>query len=321
MQQPRGGASIDRANALFQAAMGLSAGRSDPTRPYRDMRLAVGAVENGAFSERLSLATGAPDLCFAVARGEVDVAAINPSPFLTMAVRGTGPFPAPLPLRALAVLPSWDRMGFAVAEKTGLTSIAEIAARKYPLRLSIRLNPMHASRFAIDEVIKAAGFTLDDLASWGGQIQYVSTPSDEGRLQGMANGTLDAVFDEGIKGWGPIAVSQGMRLLTLDEPTIQHLEAIGWPVGPLTSQHVPGLPGTIQTASFSGWPILSREDLPDTVAYELCAGLDAGRGRVHWDVDGGARLEDFCGLTEAAPLGVPLHPGAERYYREHGCLA
>jgi uncharacterized protein len=127
-------------------------------------------------------------------------------------------------------------------------------------------------------------------------------------------------MDEGIKGWGAYALNQGMRLLTLDQSTIDHLEGIGWSVGPLTATHVPGLPETIQAASFSGWPILSRADLPEEVAYQFCAGLDAARERIHWDMPGPVALRDLCGITDEAPLGVPLHPGAERYYREKGCL-
>ena len=184
-QPPRGGASVARADALAQIALGLSQDRSDPTRPYRDVRISVGAVNDAAFQSALSFGTGSPDLAFAVARGELDVAAINPSAFLTMAYRGTGPFQEPLPLRALAVMPSWDRMAFAVAEKTGIESIADIRDRKYPLKASVRGSLAHATRFLIDEVFGAFGFSLRDVESWGGRFQYVDTPSAQDRLDGI----------------------------------------------------------------------------------------------------------------------------------------
>src|SRR5438067_4581664 len=47
-----------------------------------------------------------------VARGEVDIAILNPSAILTAAYRGTGPFSEPYPLRAVTVIPSLDWMGF-----------------------------------------------------------------------------------------------------------------------------------------------------------------------------------------------------------------
>src|SRR4029453_1724970 len=125
-QPPRGGASVARAAARTEIALGLSHDPSDPARPYLDVRIAIGAVNDGSFASALSFGTGSPDLAFAVARGDLDVAAINPSAYLTMAHRGTGPFKEPLPVRALGVMPSWDRMTFAVAQKTGIESVADM---------------------------------------------------------------------------------------------------------------------------------------------------------------------------------------------------
>src|SRR5688500_16243199 len=140
MMPPRGGASLTRAHALMQIASRLSTDRSDPARLHRDFRITLGQVQNGTFHDGVSFATGSPDLLFAVARGDVDVAAINPSAYAAMAVRGTGLFPSPLPVRTVAVMPSWDRMGFAVSERSGLQSLTDIKERKYPLRVSIREN-------------------------------------------------------------------------------------------------------------------------------------------------------------------------------------
>jgi TRAP-type uncharacterized transport system substrate-binding protein len=74
---------------------------------------------------------------------------------------------------------------------------------------------------------------------------------------------------------------------------------------------VPGL-------SFSGWPIFTHADLPEEDAYRMCAALDAAKSSIAWDSPTAVQLADLCGDTDAAPRGVPLHPGAERYYREHG---
>ena len=57
-----------------------------------------------------------------MAEGKFSLAWVNPSVLLTMAYRGKGPFRKRLPLRTLAVFPSYDVMGFAVHESTGITS-------------------------------------------------------------------------------------------------------------------------------------------------------------------------------------------------------
>src|SRR5206468_7401780 len=72
-----------------------------------------------------------------VAAGEVDLAVLNPSAALTAAYLGKGPFSAPLPVRAVTVLPSPDWFFIAVTEASGLTSLAEVKDRKYPLRVSV----------------------------------------------------------------------------------------------------------------------------------------------------------------------------------------
>ena len=320
MERQSGGASIARANAVAQIALGMSQDRSDPSRPYRDVCVSVGTVDDGAFQRRLSFATGTPDLAFAVARGEIDLAAINPSAYLTMAHRGTGPFPEPLPLRTVAVMPSWDRMAFAVSERTGISSIAELRDRKYPLRVSIRASLAHGTRFVIDQVLDAAGFALADIESWGGTLHFVSSPSEASRLEGMRDGTIEAVFDEGIKSWGPLALQSGMRFLPLDPPALQRLEGLGWRCGPLTASRFPTAPGDLLLPSFSGWPLFTRAALADEAAYGMARALDAARSGIAFDADGPVALSDLCQNNDATDLDVPLHPGAQRYYAECGAL-
>lgn len=320
MEYQRGSAPGVRAETIAQIALAFSQDRSDPARPYRDFRLVLGAWQGDDFQRRLTFATDGVQVLFAVARGEVDVATVNPSAYLTMAYRGTGPFPEPLALRALAVIPSWDRMAFAVSERTGLTSITQIRERRYPLRVSVRADPTNSTRFVVDEVLGAAGFSLKDIEAWGGSIHQVNTPSHPDRLRGMQEGALEAVFDEGISGWAPLALQCGMQLLSLDEGTQRRMEALGWPIGPIPSDRFPGVREPVLAASFSGWPLYTRADLAEETAYRLCAALEAVLPYVDWGRDQPSGMADFCTDADATPLGVPVHPGAERFYRERGLL-
>src|SRR5438093_2189607 len=88
-----------RVNALFQIALNISMSRAD--RALTDLRLTLGAVRDGAYQPSLTFANGDFDLAMAVARGGLDLAAINPSAFLSMAYRGTGPYPEPLAVRVI----------------------------------------------------------------------------------------------------------------------------------------------------------------------------------------------------------------------------
>src|SRR5688572_22636339 len=131
----RGNAGSMRVNFLAQVAHAMSTDRSTSERPFADMRVTLGSIQNGEYQRALTFANGDYDLAYKVASGEVDLAAINPAWYLTMATRGTGPFEKPLPLQVIATMPTHDVMLFAVSPKTGLKSIAEIKEQKYPLHV------------------------------------------------------------------------------------------------------------------------------------------------------------------------------------------
>src|SRR5688572_32823356 len=183
--------------ALAQMGAALAMDRSVPDRPNREIRVSVGSTQNGAFAPTITIASDMPDVAGAVMSGEIDLGVFNPSAYLTMAVRGTGPFPKPLPLRAIGVMPSLDWQVFAVAGRYNLPSIAAIAEQKIPLHISVRADASNSTRFVVDEVLGAYGFSLADVESWGGSLQLISGPRDPARTQGMRDGTVTAVFDEG----------------------------------------------------------------------------------------------------------------------------
>lgn len=258
-----------------------------------------------------------------VARRELSVLWINPSVSLTMAHAGKGPFSGPLPLRALAVFPSWDVMGFAVHESTGITSLAEIAEKQVPLHLSTRqtIRPPFdedATMFTVDAVLAAAGFSLEDIREWGGDIQTVARPSEPVRMGGIESGSLNAVFDEGIKSWAQAALDHGFRFLPIDGTAQERLMALGFRRATLSPSRFPGLPQEVPTVDFSGWPMVVHADMPDEVAYALCEAIALRTEAIPTDNGRPVDLAQLCGDDEEAPLDVPLHPGAERFYREGG---
>src|ERR1043166_2346005 len=106
---------------------------------WKERQVRVSLRRQGADQWPITLfASDGPAAIDQVARGEVQLAIINPAGFLALAARGTGPFAAPIPLRAITVIPSPDQLAFAVTERTGLKSLREIREQRYPLRISLR---------------------------------------------------------------------------------------------------------------------------------------------------------------------------------------
>src|SRR5262249_5972557 len=169
----------------------------------------------------------------AVAAGKFSLAWVNPSVLLTMAYRGKGPFRRRLPLRTLAVFPSYDVMGFAVHESTGITSLSQIKKERFPLKHSTRLVTPSALRAnstmsTVVAVVRAAGFTLAELRKWGGKIHLASRPSGPVRRATIENGTVNAIFDEGIKSWAGTALDHGFRFLPVEGAVLKKLVAMGY---------------------------------------------------------------------------------------------
>jgi TRAP-type uncharacterized transport system substrate-binding protein len=268
-------------------------------------------------------ASDAPSVIEQVARREVDLAIVNPAGPLTLAVRGNGPFAQPLPLRAISVIPSTDQFVFTVAPGTGLKSLQDVRERRYPLRVSLRKQQDHSNSLLLPIVLEKAGFSLDDLESWGGQVRYdAGLPSGPDRLGALERGEIDAIFDAATGSWANQAVHAGVQFLALGETLLADLEALGWRRGFLSRQEFPALPHNLEGRSidFSGWPIFTRADLPDNLVTAFCEALEARKDRVPWEQVGPLPLDRMVQNASDTPLDVPLHPAAERYWRARGYL-
>jgi hypothetical protein len=225
---PRG-ANFQRALMLWEIGLHIAGNPNTPYYGPRDMCIAVGSGSDESFKPWLRMSTGSPILAHAVCRNELEAAMINPSGLLTQAYRGTGLFPQPLPVRIIAVYPSLDHFVYAVHPRTGLKSLGEIKEKKYPLRLSIREDATHSTRVLLNQTLAAYGMTVKDIESWGGSLQLNGGPGDERRMKAIREGTIDAIFDEGLVLWLNEALAAGMKPLTLDDFAFTHLvDGLGW---------------------------------------------------------------------------------------------
>lgn len=338
MTPQRYNSAIQRVKGFLELASGLY----ETSLSYQTRRAAEGVLQTdsrlGYYLQLSLLPRGKQGDCISLsfaedsfrelkllAEGKVSVAWINPSASVTLAYKGTGPLRGQLPLRAIAVFPSWDVMGFAVHKSTGITSLEQIKKEKIPIRLStgptsdrdLLESPV---TFMVSAAMKAAGFTFADIRKWGGKIQAVSRPSHPDRREGVEKGTVNAVFDEGIKSWGQTVLDHGFRYLPIEGAVLRKLEALGYRRGIVPKSHFKGLATDVPTIDFSGWPMVVRADMPNDVAYALCEAIELRQQSIPTDNFRPLKIADLCVNNEEAPYDVPLHPGAIRFYRERGYL-
>lgn len=267
------------------------------------------------------IASDGPAALEQVARGEMQLAISNPAMYLAMALRGTGHYKTPIALRAITIIPSPDQLAFAVTEKTGVKSLYEIRERRLPLRVSMRGQRDHALHPVIDQVLAAAGFSLADIVSWGGEVRYdAGLPMNDNRFGAMQRGEVDMIVDEAVRGWANAALDAGMRILPLDEVTLSRLEALGLRRTVMPVSRYPKLGEDLPTLDFSGFAVYTHADVPDDVVTAICAALEARKECIGWQEPGPLPLDLMCRDTPAGPLVIPLHPAAEKFWRGRGYL-
>ena len=200
MEQLPKGANFVRAKTLWEIGLHIAGNPATPYGGNRDMVIASAGFGR-RFRPWLRIATGSAIL--AEGRGErrrrggvrQSVGAADPS-----LSRGR-------PVQDAAAgadhrnYPSWDRFVMAFHPRTGIRSVADIKAKKYPLRVSVREDPTHSTIVLIDQIFALHGFTLADIEGWGGKLVRCGGPGDERRrLEPMARGEIDARVRRGHQG-------------------------------------------------------------------------------------------------------------------------
>jgi TRAP-type uncharacterized transport system substrate-binding protein len=286
--------------------------------PYLQARISL--REQGSDEWPVTLfGSDSPATIREVASGKVQFAIVNPSMVLKMAAVGSAPFMEPLPLRSIAVLPSSDQMVFAVTEGTGLKSFTDIRERRFPLKVSLRGQPDHSLHIIVNQVLSAAGFSLEDMVSWGGEVRYdAGMAYGAKRIGAVQRGEIHAIFDEGASTWGNMALELGMTFLALDENLLQRVETIGLRRGLIERANFPKLASDVPTLDFSGWPIYTHKNTADTLVADFCQALEASKDRIPWAEGAPLPLAQMVRDTPEGHLEVPLHPAAERFWRDRG---
>ena len=172
MTTQRYNAGIQRAKGLLEIAAGLY----DSSLSYQTKRAAEGMLQTDTDLGRvlrlsldtkksetrpevsISFTTGSFREIIAVAEGKYSLAWVNPSVLLTLAYRGTGPFPKRLPLRTVAVFPSYDIMGFAVHASTGNHILVTDRQRTYSAAPVHRRDTQKSANRKCDDVHGLGGF-------------------------------------------------------------------------------------------------------------------------------------------------------------------
>ena len=254
----------------------------------------------------------------------VDIAYVNPSAMVTMAYRGKGYYKQKMELRVLASFPSWDRIAIVVAKELGVKSLHDVVRRKIPLRVSTRLSGVNnGTYYTVSTIMSLYGLSFEKIKRWGGKVQECARPFAPERLRSIAQRSINAVFDEGIStvgGWLDQALENGYEVLSLEPDIVKHLERMGYTKAVLPKSRYRQFEDDVSSIDFSGWSLVTHRWLPNSIAYSAVETIDERQNVIPVDDDKPLDMRNLCRSTEKCPLQIPLHPGAEKYYKEKGYL-
>jgi TRAP transporter TAXI family solute receptor len=237
---------------------------------------------------------------------------ITSSVLLTAAARGEGPY-AGKPIKNLRLITKIEDPYYvlvAVKASAGITDLRQIKERKLPVRI---LADGPASTLILDYY----GLTKDQVLSWGGSIgTTIGIPDDTpfdllvSQLAGPG-GNPESAF------WTVASQKNDLRFLDLPKPLLDRLTKLSG-MERVTAEWglLRGIDRPIDTVGWSGEAVFGRADMPDSVAYDIAKALDQHRAALKWFV----RPYSYDPETAWQTIGVLLHPGAARYFREKGYM-
>ena len=203
------------------------------------------------------------------------------------------------------------------ADKHGIKTVADIAAKKPPMRIAVN-RPGNLDGDVSINAMEAYGFSLDDIKKWGGQV--VRAASRE-QTSLMLDRRLDvSSFGISINHPRIREMANGLELVMLPM-TQEAAQKVADDMGAQTCNVKAGEYKFLASDSASicvGLNALANADMDEKTAYNITKGIVDNLDKykeAHRLLKTAVTLESF---TEKGL--VPYHPGAEKYYREKGIL-
>jgi TRAP-type uncharacterized transport system substrate-binding protein len=144
----------------------------------------------------------------------------------------------------------------------------------------------------------------------------------------VRDGQANAIFQEGVHHpmWEGLAETRPLLCLALKRSVVDYMkETYGFSEATIPKGRLKGIREDLLTLDYGGWLLTCREDLPEELAYLLARVSTDQRDAIAAPYkDQPTHLQSFeIPITPrhlCTKCVIPLHKGAEKYYREIGCL-
>ena len=198
---------------------------------------------------------------------------------------------------------------------TGITTMEDLVAQKYPVKLVIKTNGTFGE-LAAEKVFEALGVTLEDVASWGGVVEKTGGDAIKSGLQDdLYDMTIDHI-GAGQANTSELCLTHDMYDVQLGEETMAKMVEMGYDYVTVEANTWNGQTEEIKTVG-SQQVILVPTSLDYAVAYHMAKAVCENKA----DLASAVAAMSYFDPETAGTLtltGVPLHPGAAAYYEDAG---
>ncbi len=234
-------------------------------------------------------------------------------------------------LRAVARFPRTDRQLFALAPWCPVKDLGQIGREKRAVRLGLRTDETYEHENAI---LRQYGYSFADIEAWGGRWWHVGvglTALDEAIKSQNVDVVIGHASTEGV--WRTLAAN-GFRFIGLEERVTAGLERDGYSRNIVPAGFLPCVQQPLPTIDLSDNLLITRAEVDDGIIHTIAKSIDRNRKRIEEAsvtvsyaysqplpvpfINYSSTLTET--ITKQWDTKIPLHPGAERYYREAGYL-
>ncbi|MNF85218.1 ABC transporter, phosphonate, periplasmic substrate-binding protein [compost metagenome] len=216
-------------------------------------------------------------------------------------------FKAPLTkLRAIAgAYPNYIQI---VANKeSGIKTLADLKGKTISVGA-----PKSGTELNARAIFKAAGLTYEDMS----KVQYL--PFAES-VELIKNRQLDATLQSSGLGMAAIrdlSSTMPLNYVSIPADVVSKIGNAAYQPAQIPANTYDGQPEPVPTVAITNI-LVTREDIPDDVAYQMTKLMFENLTRLG---NSHSAAKDIKLQNAAKNLPIPLHPGAERYYKEAGAL-
>ena len=169
-------------------------------------------------------------------------------------------------------------------------------------------------------ILKAMGSSEDQIEAAGGSVHWLDY-SDA--AQNMRDGLLDAVFSTSAlphSTYVELSTAFDIRMIPLSGELADKFIANnpGWAKGAIPGGRYPGVDEAVPTTvSYMG--IATSKNVPDDVVYDFTKAVFEHRQKL---ADGYPAYRDIepATFTNESLNGLPMHPAAEKFWKEQGLM-